>query len=235
MALSGSCPGTVLSQVALGIRSGYYALGGATLGGIAWTGLLNPWLSRRSPNQSAEKGKLTIHEALGLSQTTALVGFETLLSATATIAALATTTGPDAGIHPIVGGLLVGGAQLLSLLLRKSLIGVSTSYEEIGEWFWSAIRGGGVQKYTSILFSLGVLSGSWLVGYVSPHLAKPGEANVSPFFAAAGGFFMVVGSRMAGGCTSGHGISGMSLLSTSSVITMGAAFGWGVAVTKLIG
>jgi uncharacterized membrane protein YedE/YeeE len=39
-----------------------------------------------------------------------------------------------------------------------------------------------------------------------------------------------VGSRMAGGCPSGHGISGMSLLSISSVVTIASAFGAGAVV-----
>jgi uncharacterized membrane protein YedE/YeeE len=53
-----------------------------------------------------------------------------------------------------------------------------------------------------------------------------------------GGVLLTIGSRIAGGCTSGHGISGMSLLSVSSFISVGAMFAGGMglaAILKLAG
>ncbi|KAK1767989.1 YeeE/YedE family protein [Phialemonium atrogriseum] len=229
MALAGACPGTVLSQVALGLPSGYLALAGATLGGIVWTG----FLASASPAAGAAGDrKLAIHQVLGVSRGAALLAFEALLFAVVAGTAAWTTAGPEAVISPVLGGLLLGGTQLLSLAARGSLVGVSTSYEEVGEWFWRAVRGEAPRKYTSILFSLGILAGSWSVARLFPSLAVIVEVDLEPSSAVTGGFLMVVGSRMAGGCTSGHGISGMSLLSVSSFITMGAAFGWGAAVAR---
>lgn len=230
MALAGACPGTVLSQVALGLPSGYLALAGATLGGIVWTG----FLASASPAAPVAGGdrKLAIHQVLGVSRGAALLAFEALLVAVVAGTAAWTTAGPEAVISPVLGGLLLGGTQLLSLAARGSLVGVSTSYEEVGEWFWRAVRGQAPRKYTSILFSLGILAGSWSVARLFPSLAVIVEVDLEPSAAVMGGFLMVVGSRMAGGCTSGHGISGMSLLSVSSFITMGAAFGWGAAVAR---
>jgi uncharacterized membrane protein YedE/YeeE len=46
---------------------------------------------------------------------------------------------------------------------------------------------------------------------------------------------MVFGARIAGGCTSGHGISGMSLLSVASIISVCAMFGGGIAWGLLVG
>jgi uncharacterized membrane protein YedE/YeeE len=45
---------------------------------------------------------------------------------------------------------------------------------------------------------------------------------------------MVFGARLAGGGTSGHGITGMSQLSISSFITVAAMFGGGMAFNFLI-
>jgi uncharacterized membrane protein YedE/YeeE len=233
MALSGACPGTVLSQAALGVRSGYHALAGATLGGIVWAGFLRPYLSRSTKPSARPDDKLSIQELLGVTRTSAFVGFEAVLLAAITSTALwGASSSAETKISPIVGGLAIGGAQLLSLAWRKSVIGVSGSYEEVGEWFWSIVRGGPPPKYTSILFSLGLVGGSWVIVHLLPSLGELAEVQVTPLSAELGGFLMVVGSRMAGGCTSGHGISGMSLLSTSGFITMGVAMVWGaVAAT----
>lgn len=45
-----------------------------------------------------------------------------------------------------------------------------------------------------------------------------------------GGFLMLFGSRIASGCTSGHGISGMSLLSLPSMFAVGGMFVMGFIV-----
>lgn len=45
---------------------------------------------------------------------------------------------------------------------------------------------------------------------------------------------MIFGSRLAGGCTSGHGISGMSQLSISSVISVAAMFAGGIGLTAVL-
>lgn len=229
MALSGACPGTVLSQVALGIRSGYYALVGATLGGIVWAGFLRARLSRPAPAE-----KPTVHESLGVSRGSAFLAFEAVLSAAVASATVLTTSSSKTRISPIQGGLLIGSAQLLSLALRKSLIGVSGSYEEVGDWVWSTLRSGSSKlSSSSILFSLGIIGGSFSIVRLFPVLGPAAVVDVTPLAAGVGGFLMVVGSRMAGGCTSGHGISGMSLLSVPSIITMAVALTWGVVVGTL--
>jgi uncharacterized membrane protein YedE/YeeE len=46
--------------------------------------------------------------------------------------------------------------------------------------------------------------------------------------AILGGITLIVGSRVAGGCTSGHGISGMSMLSVASFVTVGGMFAGGM-------
>jgi len=46
-----------------------------------------------------------------------------------------------------------------------------------------------------------------------------------------GGFLMVFGSRMCGGCTSGHGLSGMALILWHSFIAVIAMFGAGIMIS----
>ena len=43
-----------------------------------------------------------------------------------------------------------------------------------------------------------------------------------------GGFLLIFGSRLGGSCTSGHGLSGMAILRTRSIIACCAMFGSGI-------
>lgn len=49
-----------------------------------------------------------------------------------------------------------------------------------------------------------------------------------------GGFLMLFGARMAGGCTSSHVISGMSQLAVSGLLFGGAVFAVGIPVAMLL-
>jgi uncharacterized protein len=78
---------------------------------------------------------------------------------------------------------------------------------------------------------LGSLLSSWLSGDRSRIAVPPlwqwrfGESKVKRFAAAfAGGAVMVLGARIAGGCTSGHGISGTLQLAVQSWLFIGLAF-----------
>lgn len=62
-----------------------------------------------------------------------------------------------------------------------------------------------------------------------------GDLPISVGRAILGGVSMVFGARMAGGCTSGHGISGMSTLSVSSIVTVASIFAGGIGFTALLG
>jgi uncharacterized membrane protein YedE/YeeE len=235
LALSGACPGTVFSQVALGITSGYYTLAGCVVGGIIYTGLVKPYVASCPKPPAPKDEKLGMDSTLGLSRTTAFLGLEVGLIAVVASTVALTSVGPEAKVSPVLGGLLIGGVtQGISILSRKSLIGVSTSFEEVGEWFWSAFRSGPSPKATSILFALAMVAGSRLAAFAVPALGEVIYTPVSPVNAVLGGALMIIGSRMAGGCTSGHGISGMSLLSVSSVVTIGTAIAWGIVASKFL-
>lgn len=234
MLLAGACPGTVLVQLSLGVRSGFYALQGAIIAGIVWSGFLR----RRTLRGGEVSGpKLTVHEGLGVRRSTVLIAFEAACAVAVAAAATLTTLGPEAKISPVVSGLLVAAAQLVSIALTKSLVGASASYEEVGDWFWAVLRGKGAapQPHANVVFCTGTAAGAWLLGTTFPTLAPASDLTISPLAAGLGGFLMVLGSRMAGGCTSGHGISGMSLLSTSSFLTIGVALAWGAAVASVVG
>jgi uncharacterized membrane protein YedE/YeeE len=242
MALSGTCPGSVLTQTALGIRSGFFALGGAIVGGIVWTGLLAPRIKKHNDEADVQPEMSTLPTRLGLSKNATLAVFEAGAVASVVGTALYTPRHYGGLVSGVVGGLLLASAQLLSILTRRSMLGISGSYEEVGKLFWWGVAGADPASrprgYQNILFAAGIVAGSLGLSRFAcfaPSSLTRGSSwiEVSPELATVGGVLMIVGSRLAGGCTSGHGISGMSLLSTSSVITMASAFAAGGLVAPL--
>lgn len=91
---------------------------------------------------------------------------------------------------------------------------------------------------------VGLLIGGFLASRVwgGARRAEPvtmvhaGETTTQRRYAHAfiGGFLILFGARLAGGCTSGHIISGMTQLAVSSTIFAAAVFAGGIGVAHLI-
>ncbi|KAI1757049.1 hypothetical protein F4782DRAFT_213021 [Xylaria castorea] len=230
MTLSGSCPGTVFAQVGAGVHSGFYTLGGCLLGGIAWSGFLRPALASTKHKSRVEPPKpehLTIHGALGTSQAAAVVGVGAVFAGVvAAISALGLVK-TQGLVDPVLGGLLIAGAQLFSALARKTLLGTSASFEECGDYVSWLVRSGGDGKpksYSSTAVVTGVTVGAFGLSRFAPLPQMPPAVAIDTTRLVLGGVLLAIGSRMGGGCTSGHGITGISLLSVSSFVTVAAMF-----------
>ncbi|CAN8102997.1 unnamed protein product [Discula destructiva] len=256
MALSLACPGMGLPQLALRLPSAPASVAGSCLGGLVWSGFLRPWIARQRQRRTTSRSKspsppppVSVAQALGVHRAAAFLLFEAVLVAGVVVAAVVrplwtSTAAAPVVVDPVVGGLLIGGAQLVSMVLRRgALLGVSTGYEQLGDWvvfFFlakSARRPGVVKPGTSaMLFSVAMVGGAWAVRVGRPELAPVlGAGNeIGTARALAGGFAMAVGSRMAGGCASGHGISGLALMSLSSLVTMAATFAAAVGVSMYV-
>ena len=138
---------------------------------------------------------------------------------------------------PAVGGLLIGLVQAISLLLTSSPLGVSGAYGQLGQCILSALGNEKIGKVNwppkSIIFSLGIVaSSSLLATQVLPADVVGTGVFIPAWQGLIGGFVMAFGARLGGGCTSGHGLSGLSALSFSSLVTVAAMFGAGI-VTRL--
>jgi uncharacterized membrane protein YedE/YeeE len=236
MALTGACPGTVVVQVATGIKSGLYVALGGVLGGIFFSRFGTTL--RNSGTCSSPPESQTISSKLHLNPTTTFLAFEALCAVILAVANVSTPSGSYAWIHPIAGGLLIGAAQAASILLTTSTLGVSTAYEQIGQYFWRALgRKDGAKPPSppsAIIFALGILAGSAATARAIPPVLSTDALDISKLRAVSGGFLMVLGARSAGGCTSGHGISGLSAFSFASLVTVAAMFGGGIATAMLL-
>ncbi|PMD31036.1 hypothetical protein L207DRAFT_387429, partial [Hyaloscypha variabilis F] len=243
MALTGACPGTVLPQLATGIPSASYVLLGGILGGILYSrygkALIAPAAAPKNKVDVdvKEEERPTIDQVLHISPDAAFVLYETVCLG---IVAVVSYLSPNENvlIPGAVGGLLIGASQYTSLLLTENTLGVSTAYEQLGDLFWwvkdSVVKGNwtSAPSIRSTAFVLGSVIGSWGLGRVfgirGGNGSAEGEVVIGAVRAVVGGVLLTFGSRIAGGCTSGHGISGMSLLSVASFVSVGAMFAGGM-------
>lgn len=70
------------------------------------------------------------------------------------------------------------------------------------------------------------------LGEIHEHVVARGPLGLGVLL--VGGALVGIGTRMAGGCTSGHGLSGCSRLQPSSLIATASFFGTGIAVSFLL-
>ncbi|KGQ02924.1 hypothetical protein BBAD15_g11860 [Beauveria bassiana D1-5] len=240
MALSGSCPGTLFAQMAAGVHTGFYALAGAVVGGVFWTGILSKAVARQRARAGHKPETVTMDEYLGLSKPAAMLLYEAGFAAVVSITWLYTPRFPGTKMPGALGGLLISLSQLASIATRGSMIGISGSFGELGGLVWAALAGDAAARpaasFPNILFAVSAGAGALplLLATLVPTLVDAPVLEVAPAQAVVGGALMVVGARMAGGCTSGHGISGISLLSTSSLITIATTFATGFVVASLV-
>ncbi|KAI1832326.1 hypothetical protein DTO006G1_1979 [Penicillium roqueforti] len=240
MVLTGACPGTALVQVGTGISSGRYAIIGGTLGGVLYTKVGKQL--RRAPTRANPQANNSLPVKFGVDPDTALLMFEGMCVCLILAAIYFVPCQVETFLDPVIGGMLIGAAQLATLILTKSPVGVSTCYEDIGRWFWgclgcetSSSATPGVTRSViplskAIAFASGIMASSYLLSKALPEMIIKDALAISPARGILGGVIMVFGARIAGGCTSGHGISGMSMLGISSIITVASMFAGGIGL-----
>lgn len=131
----------------------------------------------------------------------------------------------------LAGGTLIGLAAALYLLGAGRIAGIAGI---VGEPLRVLMRGGALApQATRLLFLLGLLLSPWLWQLVAELPARQAGASTGGLVLA--GLLVGFGSRLGNGCTSGHGVCGLSRLSLRSLVNvlvfMGAGFAT-VAVTR---
>jgi len=157
---------------------------------------------------------------------------------------------------PYIVGIGVGILVWLSFLLSNKAIGCSTAYARTIGMTEKLVRGKKVEEkayYKKFIpkidwewmlvlgvvfggFVSSVLSGSFRVEMVPMIWEETFGASVLLRFVGAliGGFLLGFGARMAGGCTSGHGISGTAQLALGSWLAFIFFFIGGILAAFLI-
>ena len=110
----------------------------------------------------------------------------------------------------LAGGALIGVAAAGLLLLTGKTAGVSGIVDgvlrgEKGEWGWKAA------------FVLGLVAGGLVLRFAMPETLATSAPRALPLV-AIGGLLVGFGARLSGGCTSGHGVCGVSRAAPRSIV-----------------
>ena len=158
---------------------------------------------------------------------------------------------------PYAVGIGIGILSWLSFLISGKPIATSTTFARTGGMIEIMITGGKAKQRTyykkiklqinwKYMIVLGIITGSFLSAVISgdfqvgvwvPSLwasAFGDSVVLRVFVALAGGVILGFGARFAGGCTSGHGISGTLQLAVSSWVSAIFFFIGGIITAHII-
>ena len=130
-------------------------------------------------------------------------------------------------LFALVGGLMIGLAAALFLLLSGRIAGVSGLVARA-----VGLSDNGPTRVQALAFVVGLPAGAWLVGALvrTPQIVVTSSIPLL----VAGGFLVGFGTRMGGGCTSGHGVCGISRLSPRSLVATAAFMVAGFATVGVV-
>jgi hypothetical protein len=164
----------------------------------------------------------------------------------------------DRAWSPYVAGILIGLLQIPAFLIIETALGASSSYVTLGgliaSWMDPSILhieyvakhvAATAKNWWQVAFvgsiAIGALLSMRLSGAkrqaISPIWERAlGSASPAKRYAVAfvAGFLMLFGARIADGCTSGHGLSGMAQLAVGSTVAVAAMFAGGIAAALLL-
>jgi len=158
---------------------------------------------------------------------------------------------------PYMVGAGIGVLSWIAFAVFGDPLGVTTAYSRIASLFAIPVIGADAVASNSywksmplawdygVWFLVGiplgallsaVLSGTWRLEFVPDVWKERFGPSVAKRFVAAflGGVVIMYGARLAGGCTSGHGISGGLQLAVSSWLFLGVMFATGLALSAVL-
>jgi uncharacterized membrane protein YedE/YeeE len=114
-------------------------------------------------------------------------------------------------IKGLTGGMLIGLSSILLLAGSGRIAGISGILGGIyGKW-------NDVERYWRIIFMLGLVAGSGIVAIIQHGLSI--TQQTSGIYLVIAGVLVGFGTRLGGGCTSGHGVCGLARRSKRSFVS----------------
>ena len=129
----------------------------------------------------------------------------------------------------LAGGALIGLSASLLLMLTGRIAGISGI---VGGLMTSAGRGKDEASWR-LAFVIGLLAGGVALFVYRPQ-SFDGAATVNPLLVALAGVLVGVGTTLGNGCTSGHGVCGISRLSKRSIVATCIFMATGMLVTFVV-
>ncbi|MEC8231427.1 MAG: YeeE/YedE thiosulfate transporter family protein [Pseudomonadota bacterium] len=135
------------------------------------------------------------------------------------------TSTPFEPFAGLAGGLLIGLSVVLLLLTLGRIAGISGIAA-------GAMTQRGIERYWRLAFLIGVvLSAVLYIGFTG---GMQVQTQMSSAWLIVAGLLVGFGTRLGSGCTSGHGVAGLSRLSPRSIVATLTFMGAAVLTTTII-
>lgn len=132
--------------------------------------------------------------------------------------------------HSLAGGLVIGLATALFLMGTGRIAGIAGI---VASPLRAMLAGTSLRPDTGrLLFLLGLLLAPWCWQAFAP--LPVAEVDVGTTGLVVAGLLVGVGVRMGNGCTSGHGVCGLSRFSPRSLVNVLAFMGAGVVTVFIL-
>ena len=135
------------------------------------------------------------------------------------------TSTPFEPFAGLAGGLLIGSSVVLLLLTLGRIAGISGIAA-------GAMTQRGIERYWRLAFLIGVVSSAVLYMVFVGDLQV--QTQMSSAWLVVAGLLVGFGTRLGSGCTSGHGVAGLSRLSPRSIVATLTFMGAAVLTTTII-
>jgi uncharacterized membrane protein YedE/YeeE len=130
-------------------------------------------------------------------------------------------------LSAVAGGVLIGLASALLLLFNGRIAGVSGIFAGL-------VLPGVPDRGWRLAFVLGLVAAGFVLLLAYPAAFPTSTLGRSPLLIAAAGLFVGYGTRLGSGCTSGHGVCGLSRLSARSLVATLTFIGMGMATVFVL-
>jgi uncharacterized protein len=130
-------------------------------------------------------------------------------------------------VEGFIGGLLIGLAAAIMLLGLGRIAGVSGMAARA-----TGIADTGAPRNVAIAFILGLPAGAFLIARTVGEVQVSFPTSIWPL--VIGGLLVGYGTRLGSGCTSGHGVCGLSRLSPRSMVATGMFMASGFVTVGLL-
>lgn len=257
MSVVGTCPGILSVQMGAGIQNAVYAVGGAVMGTVVYS-VLEPYITSLVKPSTPVKYhflyqlfgappfivSFPLFSMLGILVFSLEMAFpwqhEVVIKASDFVGKAAMA---NPFWHPYLCGSLVGALQIpLVIFLGDTLGGtqcyctvmsqglVTSSSRKMVPYLTKFQRGMG--NWWQVFFMVGSAMGAYLSATSSGQYGV--AVGPSPGLSVTGGLMVIFGARLAGGCTSGHGLSGVGLLNMMSMAAVASMFSGGIVTAHLL-
>lgn len=129
--------------------------------------------------------------------------------------------------NEILGGALIGLASAIPLLFEGRIAGVSG-------YAANSLRPKTAEGRTGLTFVIGLIVGGIIWRLLGGQLADSKGLNLSLGAWILAGFLVGFGSRLGGGCTSGHGVCGLGRASPRSMVSVAVFMATAILTTYLM-